>query len=83
MPVGLDDFGSLQVVLQRHRVERRRHHAQQQVFTNGRARFVEHRQREIAFEVPFMELIEAHRGHAFQERILHHLPNQHAFGDEA
>ena len=67
---------------QRSGVQRRRHYENLKVGAVGFLQIQGPGQRDVAVKVAFVKLVEDERGNAAQLRVLKHLPQQHAFGNE-
>jgi len=64
-------------------VERRRHDHQLQIRPRPAQKLQHERQRDVALQVPLVELVEHHGGDAAQQRIGQESPRQHTLGDES
>ena len=82
-PAGFDYPARLEVLLQRRGVEGRRHHQDLQVGPFGFLQIQRAGQRDVAVKVALVELVEDQGRNAAQLRVLDHLAQQQALGDEA
>ena len=64
----------------RRGLQRRRHHDEPQVVAHQRARLEHEREAEVGREMPFVVLVEEHRGDAVERGIVLHHPRQDALG---